>query len=81
MRSRASARLRTCDGWIDADTVRTEPSKRCSRLRKMRRRWASVSDVHSATSMESWTLLSVVLTPWPPEPTISRNAPRDRRRR
>ena len=66
MRSRASVRLRTCERCVDALTVRTVPSKRCSRLRKMRRRWASESDAHAAMSMESCTLLSVVLTPWPP---------------
>ena len=63
MRSRASARLRTCERWFDAATVRTVPSRRGSRLRSARWRWASESDVHVAMSMESCTLLSVVLTP------------------
>ena len=68
MRSRASARLRTCNRWVDAVTVRTVPSRRCSWLWRTRRRWASESDEHVAISTESCTLLSVVLTPWPPGP-------------
>ena len=73
MRSRASARLRTCERCVDALTVSTVPSRRCSRLWRARRRWASESDAHVAMSMESCTLLSVVLTPWPPGPDAFAN--------